>query len=480
MTVTVQKTLKVYRQQAQFMESPALLRAFVGGIASGKSYVLALDMIRRAKPGRLYLVTAPTYPMLSDATFRSFTELARELDLIGSGDVKASPPPSLKLRTGAEVLFRSTDNPETLRGPNLSGVGMDEASLCKREALDILVGRLRQGGEQGWLSAAFTPKGRLHWTYKVFGTGQPGTELVHARSDENPFLPPDFVANTRLRYTAEQARQELGGAFLEGGGNHYHPHLWPRYADVGDAYRLRDGDRWRHVRKADCSRLLALDWAMGKPKNTARARQEAALGTSELGGDHTAFVVADMDSDSGALFLLWCMCERVPMGSNAPRLAEACRRWQPAVVAADDDNLSETMLLETRRYRDIPLVKPVSIGGRNKLVRSQAAIVRAERGLVYLPQDDYRAENKWVEALSDQLAAFTGADGDPDDIADAVGILGRLADEFRPGERASEDLPALGAAGYGGALLGEGGGAEGGYDGGLYGSGQGGFGGGAW
>ncbi len=57
---------------------------------------------------------------------------------------------------------------------------MDEASLSKQEAYDILIGRLREGGEQGWLSATFTPKGKTHWTYKKFGTGQPDTELIHA------------------------------------------------------------------------------------------------------------------------------------------------------------------------------------------------------------------------------------------------------------------------------------------------------------
>ena len=164
------KTLNVYTKQLQFLESKAWLRAFVGGIGSGKSWIGALDMIRRSKPDRLYLVTAPTYPMLSDATFRSLHDLARDLEIVGTGDAKMSPPPSIKLRNGAEVLFRSTDNPEMLRGPNLSGIWMDEASLSKQEAFDILIGRLRQS-EQGWLTATFTPKGKAHWTYKTFGTG---------------------------------------------------------------------------------------------------------------------------------------------------------------------------------------------------------------------------------------------------------------------------------------------------------------------
>lgn len=451
MAATVNKIVQVYPKQRDFLEGKSLLRAFVGGIGSGKSFIGALDVIRRSKPNRLYLVTAPTYPMLSDATFRSLTGLAAELGVIGPGDAKSSPPPSVRLRNGAEVLFRSTDNPESLRGPNLSGVWMDEASLCKQEAFDILLGRLREGGEMGWLTATFTPKGKAHWTYKTFGTGQPDTELIHATSAENPFLPSDFVGNIRSKYTAAQAKQELGGQFMDGGGNHYYPSLWPRYTDMGDAYRIQVGNRWNHYRKAECSRLLALDWAMGKPKADARSKAAAALG--ELRGDHTAFVVADLTPD-GLLFLLDVTNERIPIVHNAPRLAEVCRRYRPLVVAGDDDNLSETMMLETRRFREIPLVKPMPIGGRNKIIRSQAAIVRAERGMIYLPDNiQWIGTNVgWVEVLSDQLAAFSGADGEEDDIADAVAILGRLADEFTPGEDADTYEPVMGSVGYDGNM----------------------------
>jgi phage terminase large subunit-like protein len=440
----VNKTIKVYGKQMQFLESKALWRAFVGGIGSGKSWIGALDMIRRAKPDRLYLVTAPTYPMLSDASFRSFATVAQELEVVAAGDVKVSPPQSIKLITGAEILFRSTDNPEMLRGPNLSGVWMDEASLSKREAFDILIGRLRQGGEMGWGTATFTPKGKLHWTYKMFGLGAQDTDLIHARSEENPFLPKDFVANIRKQYTAQQIKQELGGSFIDSGGNHYFPGSWPTYIDAGDAYRVRDGERWRHIRKADCSRLLALDWAMGKPKKDKVIQQQTR--PDELSGDCTAFVVADMSDDyDGALFMLSAINERIPMGSNAPRLAEMCRRWQPIVVSGDDDNLSETMLLECRRYRDIPTIKCMPIRSKNKVTRSQASIVRAERGMVYLPEN---TSQPWVEMLSDQLASFTGVDGEPDDMADCFAILGRLADEFKPGEDGDVYEPLLGAAGY--------------------------------
>jgi predicted phage terminase large subunit-like protein len=204
--------------QQAFLHSDALFRAFCGGIGSGKTWAGSYDLIRRAKPGRLYLVIAPTYAMLSDATFRSFLGLAKELGVMEPGEVKRSAPPSIPLRTGAEVLFRSADEPDRLRGPNLSGIWMDEASPMNVDAFTVSIGRLRQAGEQGWLTATFTPKGRAHWTYATFATGEPNTAIFHAQTRDNPFLPPQFHDTVRQKYTSMLAAQELEGAFLDSGG----------------------------------------------------------------------------------------------------------------------------------------------------------------------------------------------------------------------------------------------------------------------
>src|SRR5262249_44532991 len=80
------------------------------------------------------------------------------------------------------------------------------------------------------------------------------------------------------------------------------------------------------------------------------------------------------------------------------------------------------------------------------------AMVRAERGMILLPEDDRSVGNEWVEVLSDQLGSFTGSgDGEHDDIADALGMLGRIADTYRPGEELGDHYPypAFGHDGYG-------------------------------
>jgi predicted phage terminase large subunit-like protein len=221
------RTIRLHPAQRDFLKSDALFRALAGGIGSGKSWAGSYDLIRRARDGRLYMVVAPTYSMLSDATFRTFLALAQELGIVNPGDVKRSAPPSVKLRTGAEVLFRSADEPDRLRGPNLSGVWLDEASLMPADAFTVAIGRLREAGEQGWLTATFTPKGRAHWTHETFATGRPDTALYRARTADNPFLPAGFHETVRRQYGSALAAQELEGEFLESGGTLFRRHWFP-------------------------------------------------------------------------------------------------------------------------------------------------------------------------------------------------------------------------------------------------------------
>lgn len=209
------KTVKLYRKQQEFRQSTAIRCAFCGGRGAGKSWVLSYKMIRRAKRGRTYLMAAPTGPMLMDTTYPTFKAIAIELGVWNPRGVRLRPYPTVELTTGATIRFRTAENPEMLRGPNLSGASLEEASLMVREAMTITIACLREGGDQGWLDAGFTPKGQEHWTYDEFATGKPNTHLVRAATRENKFLHADFAANLAAAYTRAEAEQEIEGMFLD-------------------------------------------------------------------------------------------------------------------------------------------------------------------------------------------------------------------------------------------------------------------------
>lgn len=236
--------VRLTQAQARFLDSTAHYRGFVGGRGAGKSFVGAYDLIKRARTNRTYMVIAPTYPMLRDATLRT---LKNQLRTLNRPFTEAKSDGVITLSNNATLLLRTANEPDRLRGPNLSGIWGDEGSLYDEEVFDIAIASLREGGEQGWMSLTFTPKGKAHWTYKrLVGERTDGTasELVHSHSRENPFLPPNFVDTITRQYGAGLlAQQELGGEFLDMGDTEWPASYFERpdffyTADPKDA-RLR-------------------------------------------------------------------------------------------------------------------------------------------------------------------------------------------------------------------------------------------------
>ena len=281
---TVRKVVRLHRRQYDFCHSPALYRAFIGGRGSGKSFAACYDLIRRAKRGCTYLLAAPTYPMLFDSELRTFTSLARELNVLR--ELKASAPARAVLSTGAEILFRSADDPERLRGPNLSGAVLMEAALMHRDAYDIAIACLRESGEQGWLTALTTPRGPSHWTYEVFATGRPNTVMFRAKTGDNPFNPPDFEKTLRDQYgDTNFARQELGGEFVQLEGAEF-PGEW-----FGN-------DLWFDSWPGELQlKVIALDPSKGSDGKGVDYQAHVLIGVAVEGGRYVYYVDADLQRE---------------------------------------------------------------------------------------------------------------------------------------------------------------------------------------
>jgi len=197
---------------------------------------------------------------------------------------------------------------------------------------------------------------------------------------------------------------------------------WKRYRDIGDGFIIpRSGGYRETIHRSDCTIIVAVDWAMGKKKES----------------DRTCFGAAALTTD-GRLLILDCVNERIRHAENAFRLEEFCIKHRPAIVVGDDDMLSEGMVLECRRRRRIPEIQRLPISGKAKVVRAQPAIIRGDNGLILLPE-----EASWLDDYCDSVSSFTGNDDEHDDVADMTGILGRKADELKGDGREEEYMPEI-------------------------------------
>ena len=126
--------------------------------------------------------------MLRDATLRTFLELARDgkvLDTWHASEMLA------RLVNGSEVMFRSADDPDRLRGPNIGWFWLDEAAMMGVDVWNIMLGRLREAPGRAWLTT--TPRGD-NWIYdRWVRKALPGYAMIRSSSRDNPFLPPDLA-----------------------------------------------------------------------------------------------------------------------------------------------------------------------------------------------------------------------------------------------------------------------------------------------
>jgi phage terminase large subunit-like protein len=77
--------------------------------------------------------------------------------------------------------------------------------------------------------------------------------------------------------------------------------------------------------------------------------------------------------------------------------------------------------------------------GKGKLVRAHAAIIRAEKGQIWLPD-----KADWVDAYVDEMVSFTGTDDPRDEAVDVTAYAVNGLDRFGTGSPADDGPPVLG------------------------------------
>lgn len=311
-------TIALSKPQKKFFKNRSIYRGFVGGRGAGKSFIGALDFLTRIdsecfESDGLYMIAAPTYPMLRDTTLRSLKTM---MAMLGITYTFAKGDGIITLDNGADILLRTTNEPDRMRGPNLSGIWLDEASLMIEEAYEVALPSLREHGRQGWMSLTFTPKGKAHWTYKRLGLGAPDTFLVHSHTSENKNLPANFASIIERQYGSGQlARQELGGEFLDMGNVE-----WPSAYWEGPEF-------WYSVPPSRPA--LRVIWYDGAGDPSARTGSKDGKRESDW---HAAAMLSL--TDDGHLWYdmrLW----RGPQEKAATTLLELCREFNPDLCGVE-------------------------------------------------------------------------------------------------------------------------------------------------
>lgn len=211
---------KEFIQQTFSKVGPKFI-AYIGGVGSGKSRVLCVNIIMQAVMyGGEYVICRHFMPELRRTTLKIFLEACPK-DLIIEYRV-ADAEVHLKSTTGkpAIIHFVGLDEPDKLRSLSLSGVGIDECTQISEEAFLSVIHRLRNpnglrkvilvGNPAGhdWVYHRFSKKD-VHNTYEASQL----YSLILAPSTENFHLGKDYIDTMKQVYTKEKYETEVMGSF---------------------------------------------------------------------------------------------------------------------------------------------------------------------------------------------------------------------------------------------------------------------------
>lgn len=327
--------------QMSFWRAEERVSGYFGGVGSGKTFAgWAKVMLQPARTRGM--VIAPTYPMMRDSAYATFQELTPARAILSHNKSEWKTV----LANGTEILWRSGEYPDRLRGPNLHWAWVDEGAYCKEEAWRVLMGRLRLGAGNAWVTT--TTNGIDNWLYEWFvERGLSDYSYVTGSTRDNRHLPDHYVASLEEQYAddPEYAAQELEGAFVDLSGSKRLPsglvkacfqERSPLVAHVPGSVVVRSsyGERAVGVPSA-MLRLYA------QPTPTGRYVIGADPAEGVKGGDDSGGVVVDADSGETVAVLAG---ELDPSEAFPGALAVLARHYNNAGVLCERNNHGHAVL----------------------------------------------------------------------------------------------------------------------------------------
>lgn len=383
---SVAARVRIMPTQAQFLAETAEEAIYRGGLGAGKTLVLCFWALPRAYSGRQVILTEPTYPMVRDVLAPSLQKAA---SLFGWRYNLNRSAWDFSVGAG-KVILRSGVDPDALRGINAHDFGMDEASYQSRAVYDQLSARARETlDENGNLVAGGDAQGRLvgspngrDWVYKL--AKEAGVPVFTQSTFRNPFLPEAYKRRLVLRYTTEQARQELEGEIIDQGRG-----------------------------------VLSGSWLLERAVPTfapvLRVRSWDLAATEKSYGDFSASCLLSTN------FEKWRLEEvdrlRVEWGAVRARIIQTAHRDGPGVpIVVEGVGMQKALVHELRHAPELHGFQVVTFAPvGSKFNRALSWSPKAEQGLVEV------APGAHLEDLREEMDAFS-ADGsqDHDDMVDAI------------------------------------------------------------
>jgi PBSX family phage terminase large subunit len=197
--MTAELRIKLLPKQEEFLNARAREILYAGAFGSGKSRALCYALIQHAAlHGNLCLLTRKTLTTLKQTTLRTLLQPDGNLPpVLPEGSYTHNKADcTIKLNGGGEIYYTGFENSDRIRSLNLGCVVCDEATELSEEEYIMMLGRLRNSADANrQFLAACNPSAPSHFLHRrFFEELSPDRIVIHTQSDDNFFLPPDYLA----------------------------------------------------------------------------------------------------------------------------------------------------------------------------------------------------------------------------------------------------------------------------------------------
>lgn len=300
---------------------------------------------------------------------------------------------------GGEVSVRSADDPDSLRGPGLDGLVMDEAAFLH---VDSWLSALRPtlSDKQGWCMMISSPNGH-NWFHDVYkdAKDRPGWQRWRYPSSINPLLTAHELDEMRHDLGPRRFAQECMAEFADIEGarfphEYFEDHIWT--------------DEWPPDFELS---VITVDPSMGRTKAS----------------DFSAIVFAGL---TGGKWYIDCDIERRPPTQIVADTIRMFGQYHPNTVGVESNGFQAVLHPLFDQHCQLHNLPPLPIclidNGPNQGSK-EARILRLDPYLANRQMRLRRTEGNQI--LLEQLMMFPSRDYH-DDGPDALEMAMRLANEF--------------------------------------------------
>ena len=314
---------------------------------------------------------------------------------------------------GSLVMFKTAVDPQSLRGPGLDILWMDEAAfILDREAYDVTSPALDD--KEGIVICTTTPDGK-NWFFDEFiGSTEPVEKKtvldgefgsVEYRSIDNPYFPKKSWEHRKRTYHPLLFKQEFEASFDSMAGKEL-PGEWltNHFYEWRDLPQTADG-------RVDWSQL---DLFIGV---------DPAISLADT-ADHFAIAVVGVLKSGGAAFLIDIHKTRIPFAEQVDLIKEKWVRYRPQMIGIESQAYQAALTQQVQRLEGLPPVVPMMATGKKHL-RILAMSTIFKIGLMRVRKDQRDFIDEWID-YDTQLK------NPKDDALDAVEIAIRTAGVLLP------------------------------------------------